>query len=365
MKHVTIVNVGGTAYHIESDGVVALESWLGTAQSRLADDPDRDELLLDFERAISARFDERVTGERSVVATSDVNAVLAALGEVEPVSEPGPAKQPLSVSNGPSADRDRKLYRLTGNDKRIAGVCAGIAAYLRVDVTMVRALSVVLVLLTQGAALLTYLAMVIFVPKADTPEKRADALGSGRTAEEMIARARAGARPALHTLGSLILRITQVTARLLHILSIALIWLVTAAWATQVTWLSINGGGLTSAFDAGTSKWLVALWVTCIAWLVVAVLLVANTAVALLAGDRDQRVSRTRDAARASVAGAATIAALIGVFAIPAAASSQMRGLEDGVTTVRAYGSAWCVTSGHEQHPHDQSNACRNKVRLG
>lgn len=49
-------------------------------------------------------------------------------------------------------------------EKKIAGVCAGVARYLEVDVTIVRLVSVLLVLL-HGFGLLAYLVAWIIMPR--------------------------------------------------------------------------------------------------------------------------------------------------------------------------------------------------------
>jgi phage shock protein C len=56
----------------------------------------------------------------------------------------------------------RKLYRSQA-DRKLAGVCGGLAEYFNVDVTLVRILFVVLAV-CGGAGLLLYLAMWILVP---------------------------------------------------------------------------------------------------------------------------------------------------------------------------------------------------------
>jgi phage shock protein C len=60
-------------------------------------------------------------------------------------------------------DPTRKLYR-SRSDGKLAGVCAGLAQYFNVDVTLIRVLFVVLAVL-GGSGLILYLAMWIIVPK--------------------------------------------------------------------------------------------------------------------------------------------------------------------------------------------------------
>jgi phage shock protein PspC (stress-responsive transcriptional regulator) len=61
-------------------------------------------------------------------------------------------------------DTSKKLY-LSRTDKKIAGVCGGIAEYLSVDATVVRVIAVVIGLLTGGAAIVAYLVMALIIPK--------------------------------------------------------------------------------------------------------------------------------------------------------------------------------------------------------
>lgn len=73
----------------------------------------------------------------------------------------------------------------------IAGVCNGIAAYVNLDVTLVR-LGFVLMTFLWGTGALVYLIMAIIVPAARTPSERAAASGMAATAQEFIKRAREG-----------------------------------------------------------------------------------------------------------------------------------------------------------------------------
>jgi phage shock protein C len=56
----------------------------------------------------------------------------------------------------------RKLYRSRSN-RKLAGVCGGLAQYFNLDATLIRVLFVVLAVL-GGSGLVLYLAMWIIVP---------------------------------------------------------------------------------------------------------------------------------------------------------------------------------------------------------
>jgi phage shock protein C len=58
----------------------------------------------------------------------------------------------------------RRLYRLA-YDKKIAGVCSGIAKYLDIDVNLVRVLAILLLVFSCGLALVGYIAAWILIPE--------------------------------------------------------------------------------------------------------------------------------------------------------------------------------------------------------
>lgn len=57
----------------------------------------------------------------------------------------------------------RKIYR-SRSDKRIAGVCGGIARYFNIDSKFVRLMCAALILV-YGSGLLVYIILAIFIPK--------------------------------------------------------------------------------------------------------------------------------------------------------------------------------------------------------
>lgn len=59
---------------------------------------------------------------------------------------------------------DKKLYRSTEN-KKIAGVCSGLAEYLNVDPTIIRILWLIFVFSSFGIGLLIYILFIIVVPE--------------------------------------------------------------------------------------------------------------------------------------------------------------------------------------------------------
>jgi phage shock protein C len=70
---------------------------------------------------------------------------------------------PGRLAKGGAMDPTRKLYRSKTN-RKLAGICGGLAQYFNIDATLIRVLFIVLAVL-GGSGLLLYLAMWIIVPK--------------------------------------------------------------------------------------------------------------------------------------------------------------------------------------------------------
>ena len=67
---------------------------------------------------------------------------------------------------------EKKLYKDRQNQK-LCGVCAGIAKYFSIDVTLVRLIWAVVTLFTVGVSLLAYIICAIIMP--DEPSNIIDA----------------------------------------------------------------------------------------------------------------------------------------------------------------------------------------------
>lgn len=82
--------------------------------------------------------------------------------------------------SSPVGHPERRLTR-PREERRLAGVCAGIARYLEIDVTLVRVLMLIFAIFPPGAGLIIYLVCWIVMPQdrlllaAPRPETQAPA----------------------------------------------------------------------------------------------------------------------------------------------------------------------------------------------
>jgi phage shock protein PspC (stress-responsive transcriptional regulator) len=72
----------------------------------------------------------------------------------------------MSNVNGAGGTPCGKVLQRSRTNRVLAGVCGGFAEYFAVDVTLVRALVVVICIFSGGVGVLAYLAMWIVIPEA-------------------------------------------------------------------------------------------------------------------------------------------------------------------------------------------------------
>jgi len=182
MKTVITLSLNGKAYTFEDPGHARLRAYLDEAEQALAQDPDRAEILVDLEQAIGERCAKTLSAHKDVVSAAELEQILAEMGPVQ-------AAEAQNATSTPSGAVPKKLYQIR-EGAMIAGVCNGIAAYLGLDVTVVRVACVILTFLTGGFWILLYLVIMILVPTADTFEQRAAASGRPFNAQQLMERAK-------------------------------------------------------------------------------------------------------------------------------------------------------------------------------
>jgi phage shock protein C len=91
------------------------------------------------------------------------------------------ARRETNRHSGAGNSAPRRLYRVT-SEKRIAGVCSGLARYFEVDVTLVRLLAVAGTLCSGGLGLLAYIAAWIVMPRENECAPFRSSAGATQTA---------------------------------------------------------------------------------------------------------------------------------------------------------------------------------------
>ena len=182
MKKTINAGIGGRSFTIDEDAYNRLDAYLGAFKAHLKDVPVT-EVMDDLEARIAELFTEKVGSGARVVDIALVEEVITQLGMPDGSPVPGAAGTVGDGGAKSSAAVPHKLYR-DPKGARVAGVCAGLAQYFDVDVTLIRILMLVAIF-AATAGFWVYIVLWIVVPKAITPAQQCEMRGIVPSAENL------------------------------------------------------------------------------------------------------------------------------------------------------------------------------------
>ena len=202
MKKTFNINLSGVVFTMDEDAYDLLNDYLDTLEHAFSRDEDAKEIVKDIESRAAELLIEMQGETRNVVTLSDIEEVIGRIGRPEEMMEEIRVTQddtagtvrteetatttdfgvqtPPPPIPGEQEKTEKKLYRDPQN-AMLGGVCAGLAAYLHVDVTWVRLLTVAISLLSVSTACVVYVILWIILPEARTPYQRMQMSGEAPT----------------------------------------------------------------------------------------------------------------------------------------------------------------------------------------
>src|SRR5512134_1190017 len=161
---VTVRLNGRAVLQFEDAAYQRLQAYLAESEGLLEGDPDPAEIMNDLEQAIADRCTQRLAPNHVVVTLVELEAAIEEIGTVQ-VAGPGGSTDSAATSSTARPAAAQPL-RQHSQGALVSGVCLGLARYIGLDVTWVRIVSVVLVLLTSGGAIAAYVALMLLLPFA-------------------------------------------------------------------------------------------------------------------------------------------------------------------------------------------------------
>lgn len=161
MKKTLTVNIAGAAFSIDEESYQMLEGYLNDIERRLIANGGDSETITDIETRIMEIIQERLSGYQSVVDVKLIKYVISVIGSPSIFGDV--PNQSWSYQNNQAKKRPRRLLRNPFNTV-IAGVCSGLAAYLKVDVVLVRIISILFIF--SGFGIICYIVCWIIIPEA-------------------------------------------------------------------------------------------------------------------------------------------------------------------------------------------------------
>ena len=207
MKETIQLSLGGYAFIFEKDAADALEGYLKTLETHYLKQEGGKEIMEGIEERMAELLQEK-TGRGTVVTLSGVQAVIDILGKPERIEADDPEPEVGEKSA-------KRLYR-DMSDKRLGGVCSGLAQYFGIETAWLRIGFVVTAAVTffSGAhhgmwsliVPFVYCILWIAMPAARTAQERWAMKGDPATADDIRRNVQSGiqemgntAREAVHS----------------------------------------------------------------------------------------------------------------------------------------------------------------------
>jgi len=189
MKKTINVAIGGCSFTIDEDAYNTLDDYLNRFQAAIDDSAASSQVMDELEVKIADELKWKLGG-RQVVDLAMTEQVIGQLGYPEGYKEKS-QEEATGPENNTGSDETRKynenpvrkLYRDT-DDRKIAGVCSGLALFLGVDVVLIRVIFLV-ALICGSAGFWIYLVIWIAAPEARTAAEKCELRGIPATAENI------------------------------------------------------------------------------------------------------------------------------------------------------------------------------------
>jgi phage shock protein PspC (stress-responsive transcriptional regulator) len=165
------INLGGFPFSIDEDAFEYVQAYLETIKNHFSSSEGCDEILYDIEVRMAELFQEHLKG-RSIISMKEVDEVVLIMGKpedfgAEPLNDHFHHKTFRGDQSSSGIKTGRRLFRDPDN-KKLGGVCGGIAAYFGIEDPLWIRLTFVLLMFTGGFGALTYVILWALIPEART-----------------------------------------------------------------------------------------------------------------------------------------------------------------------------------------------------
>src|SRR4029453_3249606 len=90
MQKVISINLNGNAYQLDESGYDTLREYLAGAETALATNPDRAEIIADLEHAIAEKCQRFLGPHKSVVSAAEVDQIVKEMGPIDATAGESP-----------------------------------------------------------------------------------------------------------------------------------------------------------------------------------------------------------------------------------------------------------------------------------
>ena len=136
MNEIKKCSIAGISFTLEKDAYEALQTYIKSLNDTYKNNPDGEEIIADIEARIAELILSTQPAE-GIVAKPLIDNIIKQLGSAEEIDEDGAEPYAETIDQNGNPRIPRRLYRDLEN-KKLGGVCAGVANYFDVDSTWIR-----------------------------------------------------------------------------------------------------------------------------------------------------------------------------------------------------------------------------------
>ncbi|NUM50514.1 MAG: PspC domain-containing protein [Flavobacteriales bacterium] len=173
MNQTVTANISGIVFHIEIDAYDKLKNYLSEIKKRFEVAEEREEIMLDIEARIAEVFKSKLNEQNQVISMPHVDEVISLMGQPEDFA--GQSEEESKTTSQQEFKTGKRIYR-SGEDKILAGVCSGIAAYFGFDPIWLR-LVFAIAFFVFGFGFPLYIILWIIIPEAKTRAQKLEMRG--------------------------------------------------------------------------------------------------------------------------------------------------------------------------------------------
>lgn len=175
MKKTVNVAIGGCSFILDEDAYDAMSEYLDEFRNALDGSTSSNDVMDELEGRIADLMKQKLGG-REVASLKMVEEIIGQIGYPE-------GYKANNNVNNEDMSATKKLFR-DPDDKKIGGVCSGLAHFLGIDVVFIRIVFLI-ALLFVGGGFWAYLIFWIVAPEARTAVEKCEMRGLPPTAENI------------------------------------------------------------------------------------------------------------------------------------------------------------------------------------
>ena len=198
MKKNITINLCGRLFQIDEDAYELLQKYIESLRASFGKQAGGEEIADDIEERIAELFDELKANGTEAITIDHVKDIITRIGKPEQLAGEGEQQDDSKESHRYDSFRSaaegiydnvrartagKRLYR-NPNDKMVAGVMSGIAAYTNTDPAIWRLLAVLFTFF-YGIGLIAYIVLAIVLPQANSPEEKLQMEGKDVTPQNL------------------------------------------------------------------------------------------------------------------------------------------------------------------------------------